>query len=235
MKIESKDLKKSAAMRAMDEISGDCVLGLGSGTTMEFFIHELAERIRRERLNIVAVPTSLQARLLAMDAGITTRDPIEFNSIDLTVDGADEVDPQGNLIKGGGAAHVIEKVIAAMSKRFVVVADESKIVQMLGRNFPVPIEVIEPALHFVLKRLADLGAKPAVRVSKGKIGPVISDLGNIIVDAKFDAISDPFTLDRELNAIPGIVGHGIFVQMADRVIIGKSGPNGPGIQIIDFS
>lgn len=229
------ELKKAVALAAADQVPDNAVVGLGSGTTLEFFIRELGARCRAGRLRIVGVPTSLQARLLAAKVGIPVRDPMDVHQIDIDVDGADEVDPAGNVIKGGGAAHVMEKIVAAMAARFIVIVDQSKLVKTLGQTFPVPLEVAAPALALVMDRVTRLGGRPAVRTGSGKIGPVISELGHIIVDAKFDPIQDPTQLDRDLNAIPGLVGHGLFIRMADEALVARPSANGPEIQILTFS
>jgi ribose 5-phosphate isomerase A len=228
-------LKKAVAMAAVEQVPDRCVVGLGSGSTLEFFIRELGRRVQEQGMKIVGVPTSLQARLVAKEAGIPVVDPLEADEIDVAVDGADEVDPQGNLIKGGGAAHVGEKIVAAQAKRFIVIVDDSKIVKTLGERFAVPLEVVAPALPLLLKRVKKLGGTPVVRTGSGKIGPVISENGHIIVDARFGPIQDVVQLDRELNAIPGLVGHGIFVRMADQAIVSRNSEKGIELSVMNFS
>jgi ribose 5-phosphate isomerase A len=234
-KNDTTELKKLAAFTAVDAVPQQAVVGLGSGSTLEFFIRELGRRHREGRVNVRGVPTSLQARLVGREAGIPILDPMEVEYIDLAVDGADEVDPAGNLIKGAGAAHVVEKIVAVQAKKFIIIVDESKIVRQLGEKLPVPIEVVAPALPYVLKRLIDLGGTPVIRTGSGKMGPVISELGHIIVDARFGPIADPARLDQQLNAIPGILGHGLFLHMADQVIVAKSTPEGPKLETINFT
>jgi ribose 5-phosphate isomerase A len=234
-KNDAAALKKMAAFQAVEEVPDGAIVGLGSGSTLEFFIRELGARYRQNRLKILGVPTSLQARLVGQDAGIPILDPMEVDHIDLAVDGADEVDPEGNLIKGAGAAHVLEKIVAVQAKKFIIIVDESKIVRQLGQKFPVPIEVVAPALPYVLKQLKNLGAEPVIRTGTGKMGPVISELGHIIVDAKFGPIADPTLLDRQLNAIPGILGHGLFLRMTHQVFVAKSTPQGPAVETIRFT
>ncbi len=231
---EAVELKKMAAFQAVREVPDGAVVGLGSGSTLEYFIRELGRRYRGNQLKVIGVPTSLQARLVGREAGIPILDPMEADHIDLAVDGADEVDPEGNLIKGAGAAHVVEKIIAVQAKKFLIIVDESKIVRQLGQNFPVPIEVVGPALPYVLRQLKDLGGEPVIRTGSGKMGPVISELGHIIVDARFGLISNPGLLDQQLNGIPGILGHGLFLHMADRVIVAKTTPQGPALETLNF-
>jgi ribose 5-phosphate isomerase A len=168
---------------------------------------------------------------LAKEAGVPLLDPMEVESVDITVDGADEIDPTGNLVKGGGGAHVMEKLVAAMAKRFVVVADESKPVSVLGARTAVPVEVITPALAFVMQKVRGLRGQAKIRTSNGKLGPVMSDLGHPILDVKFDAIPDAAHLNQRLNAIPGIVGHGLFVGMVDEVLIARSPVASPAIEV----
>jgi ribose 5-phosphate isomerase A len=228
------ELKKKAAMAAVEQVADHSVVGLGSGSTLAFFIHELGRRVREGKLHVVGVPTSFQARMIAAEYGMTIRDPMEVSQVDLAVDGADEVDPKGNLIKGAGAAHVMEKIVAAMAKRFIVIVDESKIVNALSEKFAVPLEVVSAAMSSSMRRLREMGAEPVVRTGTGKMGPVISDFGNLIIDAKFKGIPDPAKLDVELNCIPGVVGHGLFIGMASQVIIAKMGNNIPSLDIRNF-
>ena len=144
---------------------------------------------------------------------------MEENDIDLAVDGADEVDKDFNLIKGGGAAHTKEKIIDYAAKTFIVIVDESKCVENLG-NFPVPVEVLPDASRMVMQTLEDMGAVCDIRMGQRKDGPVITDNGNFVVDAKFNEILSPAHLEIDLNSIPGVVENGIFSQMVDKVIIG---------------
>jgi ribose 5-phosphate isomerase A len=223
-------LKKAAAFAALDLIPNNAVVGLGSGSTLLYFIQELGVRVRSGRLHVVGVPTSYQSHFLAKESGVPLLDPMGVESVDITVDGADEIDPAGNLIKGGGGAHVMEKLVAAMAKQFVVVADETKPVQGLGARTAVPVEVITPALAFVMQKVQGLGGQAKIRTSNGKLGPVMSDLGHPILDVKFDVITNAAQLNQKLNAIPGIVGHGLFVGMADRALIARSPIAAPQIE-----
>ena len=225
-------LKKAAALAALELIPNNAVVGLGSGSTLQYFIQELGVRVRSGQLYVVGVPTSYQSHFLAQESGVPLLDPMSVDSVDITVDGADEIDPAGNLIKGGGGAHVMEKLVAAMAKQFVIVADETKPVQVLGAQTAVPVEVITPALAFVMKKVREFGGQPQIRSSNGKLGPVISDLGHPILDVKFAAITDAVQLNHQLNAIPGIVGHGLFVGMADEIIIARAPIEQPVIETI---
>jgi len=227
-------LKKAAAAAAVDLVSSNTILGLGSGSTLAFFIELLGERVRTEQLRIVGVPTSYQTRLLAHQHGIPLQDATDTAQIDLTIDGADEIDPAGHLIKGAGGAHVMEKLVAACADRFIVIADESKLVHVLGERFPVPVEVIAPAVSFALRRLQELGGTTTLRNGVKKLGPVVSDLGNLIIDVHFGPIHDPERLNHDLNSIPGMVGHGLFLNMTNEMIVAKAPLDDPIIERRSF-
>jgi ribose 5-phosphate isomerase A len=227
-------LKKAAAAAAVDLVSPNTILGLGSGSTLTFFIELLGERVRTEQLQVVGVPTSYQTRLLAHQYGIPIQDATDTAHIDLAIDGADEIDPAGQLIKGAGGAHVVEKLVAACADRFVVVADESKLVHVLGERFPVPLEVIAPAVPFVQRQLQKLGGTPILRDGVKKFGPVVSDLGNLIMDVHFGPIRDLERLNHDLNSIPGVVGHGLFLNMTNEIIIAKAPLDDPMIERRSF-
>lgn len=214
-------LKKAAAAAALDFVPPNAVLGLGSGSTLAFFIELLGERVRTRQIHLVGVPTSHQTRILARQQGIPIQDATDTEHIDLAIDGADEIDPVGNLIKGAGGAHVMEKLVAACADRFMVVADEAKLVRTLGERFPIPVEVIAPSVPFALRRLHALGGEPVLRCGPGKLGPVISDLGNPIIDVHFGVLRDPERLNQDLNNIPGLVGHGLFLNMTHDIIVAK--------------
>ncbi|MEN6385073.1 MAG: ribose-5-phosphate isomerase RpiA [Phycisphaerales bacterium] len=214
------EAKKAAAVEAFKYVKDHTIVGLGSGTTAEFFISELGERIAEQGLDIKAVATSYEAQMLAYRNNIPILNLANVDRLALAVDGADEVDQFGNAIKGKGGAQTLEKIIASISEQFIIIADQTKIVDTLGENSPVPLEVIPQALRLVIRKLEEMKCKQNIRISSGKVGPVITDLGNFIIDAKFDSIKDPEKLNRELNDIPGVVGHGLFVGMADMLIAG---------------
>ena len=213
-------IKRRVAIAAADEVVSGMTVGLGSGSTLAYFIEELGRRVR-DGLRIVGVPTSFQARFLARQYGVPLQEAMDTEHVDLAVDGADEIDPNGHLIKGAGGALVQEKVVASMAQRFVVIADESKRVSRLGEKFPVPVEVVMPAVRSVMRRLESLGAQVKLRELKGKVGPAISDNGHFLIDARFEHIADAAALDREINMISGVVGHGLFVNITDQVLIGR--------------
>ncbi len=215
-------MKQEVGKAAADQVQSGSIVGLGTGSTTAYAIQYLGDRLKSGQLkDIVGVPTSFQAEVLAKQYGIplTTLDAIDH--IDIAIDGADEVDPQKNLIKGGGAAHTREKVVDYLADRFIVVVDSGKLVDRLGSVFPVPVEVIPMAITPVIHALEKLGGKPELRMGVKKAGPVITDQGNMVIDVKFDAIPDPGALEKILNNIPGVLENGIFVNCADLVLIGE--------------
>lgn len=214
------NLKKDAGYKAAEYVKDGDILGLGTGSTTHYFIEKVGMRIAEEGINVMGIPTSYQSLLLAKkwNIPITT---LEEHEIDLAVDGADEVDKELNLIKGGGAAHTKEKIVDYAAKTFIVIVDESKVVDAIG-NFPVPVEVIPDASSTVIQALEDMGAKCEIRMAERKDGPVITDNGNFVIDAKFNIIESPIHLEIDLNTIPGVVENGIFTQMVDKVIIGTA-------------
>lgn len=214
------ELKKAAGVRAANEIQSGMVVGLGTGSTAAFMLERLAERIKTENLQVVGVSTSWSTTLYCRSAGIPVREMGAVSHLDLAIDGADEIDPQRNLIKGRGAAHLLEKIVASMADRYIIVADSGKRVQRLGEKFPIPLEVIPGAIGVVTAKIERLGGSVKVRMgAPGKDGPVISDSGNLIVDAKFPPLENPGELAAKLDSIAGLVGHGLFIGMASKVIL----------------
>jgi ribose 5-phosphate isomerase A len=212
--------KRLAGIEAARLVKEGAIVGLGTGSTTAHGIEELGRRVREENLKILGVPTSYQAADLARRMGIPLRTLDDVERIDIALDGADEVDPEKNLIKGGGAAHTREKVIDSVAEYFVVVVDDSKLVNRLGETCPVPVEVIPMALAPVMRRLKELGGVPILREAAKKDGPVITDQGNFVVDVRFPPITDPGDLETKLNGIPGVIENGLFVRLADLVIVG---------------
>jgi ribose 5-phosphate isomerase A len=213
------DGEKEAAARAGVKLvrDGD-IVGLGTGSTATYAVRFLGERVRAG-LKIRGIPTSIHTQQLASSLGIPLTTLDEFQSIDVTIDGADEVDPELRLIKGGGGALLREKIVASATKKLVIIADSSKQVPVLGK-FPVPVEIIKFAEALVAKKIAALGAAVTVRgASSGT--PFLTDEGNHILDCHFGQISDPPTLARELERMPGVVEHGLFIGMASTALIGK--------------
>ena len=210
--------KKNAGYKAAEYVEDGMVLGLGTGSTTHYFIEKVGMRIKDEGIKVMGIPTSFQSLLKAKQSGIPIT-TLEEHDIDLSVDGADEVDYDFNLIKGGGAANTKEKIVDYAADKFIVIVDESKVVDSLG-EFPVPVEVLPDASRMVIKELEDMGATCEIRMAQRKDGPVITDNGNFVIDAKFAKIESPAHLEIDLNMIPGVVENGIFSQMVDKVIIG---------------
>ena len=214
--------KKNAALEAVKHVKNGFIVGLGSGSTAAYAIEEIGNRIRREGLHVFGVPTSYQALMLAVKYGILITTLEEHPMLDLTIDGADQIDDELNLIKGMGGALAREKIVAFASKKLVIVADETKKVKILGENgHPVPIEVLPVAAPIVMRKMKEAGGKPILREGTKKVGPVITDNGNVIVDVDFGLIRKPKELERKLRDIPGVVETGLFVKMANMVYVGK--------------
>lgn len=213
------NLKKITGYEAAAEVLDGQVIGLGTGSTTHYFIEKLGMRLQEEELaDIMGIPTSYQSFFLAKDSNIPVT-TLEEHDVDIAVDGADEVDPAMNLIKGGGAAHTLEKIVDYSADRFIVIVDDSKMVKTLG-EFPVPVEVIPAASRIVSKILEDMGAATSIRMAERKDGPVITDNGNFVIDAEFGLLNDPDDLEIELNSIPGVVENGIFSGVVDQVFVG---------------
>ncbi|MEM2093293.1 MAG: ribose 5-phosphate isomerase A [Candidatus Bathyarchaeia archaeon] len=214
--------KRYAAVEAVKHVKDGFVVGLGSGSTVVYAAEEMGRKVRNGELRIKVVPTSYQALMLAVDNGIPLTTLDENPTLDLTIDGADQIDESLNLIKGMGGALTREKIVASASKELIVIADESKKVGFLGENnHPVPIEILPFALKPVMLKIRELGGQPRLRESHGKVGPVVTDNGNFIVDAYFGVIRNPLDLDMRLNSIPGVVETGLFVGMAGMAYLGK--------------
>ncbi|MFM7189757.1 MAG: ribose-5-phosphate isomerase RpiA, partial [Microcystaceae cyanobacterium] len=182
----------------------------------------IGDRLKRGELtDVVGIPTSFQAEVLAREYGIplTTLDAVDH--IDIAIDGADEVDPHKNLIKGGGAAHTREKLVDALAQEFIVVVDGGKLVDKLGSTFLLPVEVIPMARTPVMAALEKLGGKPTLRMGVKKAGPVVTDQGNLVIDVKFEAIDNPGELEKTINNIPGVLENGLFVGVTDVVLVGE--------------
>ncbi len=216
-------MKQAVALAAVDQISDGMVLGLGSGSTAALMIKEVGARLNDGRLkNILGVTTSFQGEVLAAELGIPLKALNAIERIDLAIDGADEVDPGFQLIKGGGACHVQEKLVARRADRFVVVVDSSKLVERLNLEFLLPVEVLPGAWRQVQAELLALGGAAELRMALRKAGPVVTDQGNLVLDVRFGGgISDPGGLEAKLNNIPGVLENGLFVNLADQVLVGE--------------
>jgi len=213
--------KKRAASEAVKHVKDGFTVGLGSGSTAAYAIKEIGRRIQREKLQILGVPTSHQALRLAVDSGIPMTTLDEHPQLTFTIDGADQIDRELNLIKGMGGALTREKIVASATKRLVIVADETKMAEKLGKDQPLPLEVLPFALPTVIPRIQKLGGSPILREGTGKVGPVVTDNGNFIVDADFGPIDSPKTLNSQLKSVPGVIETGLFIGMADVVYVGK--------------
>lgn len=214
--------KRNAALEAAKHVENDFVVGLGSGSTAAYVIEEIGKRTKREKLYVLGVPTSYQAFLLAVKNGIPVTTLEEHPTLDLTIDGADQVDEKLNLIKGMGGALSREKIVACSSKKLVIVVDESKKVKTLGENnHPVPIEALPFATPLVMRKIKEIGGKPILREGNKKVGPVVTDNGNFIIDAYFGLISSPEELEQKIKCIPGVFETGLFIKMADTIYVGK--------------
>ncbi len=213
--------KQAAGQRGAALVEDGMTIGLGTGSTTAYALEALGERICAEGLAVRGVATSYAAEQLARQHGIplTTFDAVD--RLDLALDGADEVDPSLDLIKGRGAAHTREKIVANQADRFVVLADPTKRVEQLGAEMPVPVEVVPMAAPTVTRALRSWGAAPKLRMGKRKDGPVITDQGLWVIDAHFDGLDDPHELNRRLNAQPGVLDHGLFLDRATDVLIGQ--------------
>ncbi len=210
--------KQAAAKASMHFVKDGNIVGLGSGSTAAYAVRFLADRVRAG-LKVRGIPTSNETQGLAASLGIPLSTLDEFQSIDVTIDGADEIDPQLQIIKGGGAAFLREKIVASASRQLVIVADSSKLVAVLGK-VPLPVEVIPFAQALVAKEIAALGATVSIRRdAAGKM--LTTDEGHHILDCRFGRISDAPALARSLEEIPGVVEHGLFIHMASVVLVGR--------------
>lgn len=214
--------KKAVGEHVASLISSGMTLGIGTGSTAAMAIEALGRRIAEEGLQVRGVATSFAAERLARQHGIGLTTLDEIPDLDLAFDGADEVDPAFTLIKGRGAAQTREKIVASRAKQFIVLVDESKMVDKLGYRMPLPVEVVPMAVTPVMKVLSALGATAEIRMGMKKDGPVVSDQGMWVVDAMFDGISDPEHVNDVLLKTPGVVDHGLFIGLATQVLVGTS-------------
>jgi len=211
--------KKAAAEAAAAYVKDGMTVGLGTGSTVKFMVDELGRRVREEGLQIRGVPTSVATQMQATDVGIPLIDLDEVIAFDVTIDGADEVDPQLDLIKGLGGALLREKIVASLTKLQIIVVDPTKMVDKLGTRSPLPVEVLPFGVSVVKRKLEAMGLKPELRMRAGE--PVVTDNDNLVLDVYFaDGIADARQLELDLNNTPGVVENGLFLGMTQRVIIG---------------
>lgn len=219
--MDARQLKIEAARVALSHVEDGMRIGIGTGSTAEEFVRLLAARVAGG-LRVVGVPTSERTAALCRELGVALTTLDETPDLDLTIDGADEIDAELSLIKGGGGALLREKIVAAASSRMIVIADRSKLVDVLGR-FPLPVEVnrfgLEATRRAVVRAAARLGlnAEPTLRMTRGE--PFVTDGGHLILDASFGRIPDTRALSDALHAIPGVVEHGLFLGLADTAIV----------------
>ena len=216
-------MKQIVADAAIKEIESDMILGLGSGSTAALMIKSLADEIHSGKLqNIKGVATSFQSEVLALELNIPLIDLASVSQIDLAIDGADEVDPGFQLIKGGGACHVREKLVASKASQLLIVVDETKLVQNLNQSFPLPVEVLPNAWKQVQDVILEMNTTSYLRMATKKAGPVVTDQGNLILDVLFnDGIKNPRETEMSINNIPGVLENGLFVDLTDKVLVGK--------------
>ncbi len=211
--------KRRAAEAAVDRVKDGMVLGLGTGSTVRYAIERLGRRVA-EGWELAGVPTSRATAELARELQIPLTTLDEHPSLDLTIDGADEVDPRLDLIKGLGGALLREKIVAAASEAFLVVVDEGKVVEGLGERAPLPVEVLPFGARRTRSRLEALGCEPTLR--RADEAPFRTDNGNYVIHCRFEGIADPRELAGRLKEIPGVIEHGLFLEMADAVFVGTA-------------
>jgi ribose 5-phosphate isomerase A len=224
--MDAKALKIEAARAALAHVEDGMRLGIGTGSTAEEFVRLLAEQVA-EGMRVIGVPTSERTAALCVELGVPLSTLDETPELDLTIDGADEIDTELGLIKGGGGALLREKIVASASDRMIVIADETKLVETLGR-FPLPIEVNRFGLRATELEIAAvaymLGLEGEINLRMTRDGPFVTDGGHLIIDASFGRIPDARALSDVLHAIPGVVEHGLFLGLADLAVI--AGPQG---------
>jgi len=222
-------MKQIVADAAIKDVENGMVVGLGSGSTAALMIRSLAREIASGKLkNVKGVPTSFQSEVLALELNIPIVDLASVSQIDLAIDGADEVDPGFQLIKGGGACHVREKLVASKASKLLIVVDETKLVKNLNKCFPLPVEVLPSAWKQVKDLISEMNGVSTLRMAEKKAGPVVTDQGNLVLDVLFnDGIKDPKKTEMLINNIPGVLENGLFVDLTHKVLVGKIQSNKP--------
>ncbi|MFP4143098.1 MAG: ribose-5-phosphate isomerase RpiA [Thermoplasmata archaeon] len=211
--------KRNAGWRAAEYVEDGMTVGLGTGSTAKYAIEKISERIEEEGLEIVGIPTSIQTKKRAEEAGIEIVELDKADKIDLTIDGADEVDPDKNLIKGGGGALLREKIVAHNSQKYIVVVDPSKMVDALGKTFDLPVEILSLWQDAIAEQVEALGCDAEIRQRSNDIYE--TDNGNNILDCDFGVIDEPEKLTQKLNSVPGVIENGLFLGTSDIIIIGN--------------
>lgn len=214
--------KQNAVLKALQPVINGWIVGLGSGSTIAYAVAELSRLTRDRKLELSVVPTSHQIENLAIAHGLKILSMNEAATVDYAIDGADQVElPSLNLIKGGGAALLREKIVASAARKLAIVVDETKLSKYLGGKQPVPLEVLPFAHKFVQAEVTKMGGRARLREGAGKVGPTVTDNGNFVLDADFGRIRNPSTLQRKLKNVPGLLETGLFLNMADVVYIGR--------------
>lgn len=220
--------KKNAAIKAVEEnIRKDMIVGIGSGSTVVYAVERLSEINKEKSMNLKCIPSSYQAYQLILQNGLELVSLEQFPEIDVDIDGADEIDEDLNLIKGGGGCLVQEKIIASNSKDLIIIADFRKNSERLGMKWKkgIPVEVIPMSYFPIMNKLEKMKGKPSLRMAKAKSGPLITDNGNFIIDVDFGEINNPGELNMKLLKIPGVVDTGLFINMASKAYIGLEDGN----------
>ena len=226
-------LKRAVGQAAAEQVYSGFCIGLGSGSTAAQAIEAIGLRLQAGEIEeVIGVSTSNQASLDASKAGISLVSTDQVDKIDLVIDGADEVSPGGVLLKGGGGAQVLEKIVATMAHSLIVVIDDSKLAKRVGVLAPVSVEVIPEAVPLAMRQLQALGGNPSIRVEQKTDLPSVTDRRNLLIDAWFDAISDPGLLEKEIDSIPGVLGNGIFCGLADTILVAETREK--GIVVYDY-
>ncbi|MHA2357337.1 MAG: ribose-5-phosphate isomerase RpiA [Candidatus Heimdallarchaeaceae archaeon] len=230
--LPPKEICKAQAARkvALDFIFDDFIVGVGTGSTVKYFIQAIGELVTENELEIITVPSSLETHLELVRSGLSVSSLLEFPELDIYVDSADIVTKDFILIKGGGGALTTEKIMAKAAKEFIVIIDETKYPKDL-LSFPVPIEVLPQAINTVVEPIFKLGGEFKLRYSSEKIGPVLSDNSNVLGDVHFSQVYDPIQMEKELNNIPGVIENGIFTLKASRLVLGHE----ESVEIIDLN
>lgn len=215
--------KQAVALEAASYVQHDMIVGLGTGSTANYFIEALAERQKTEQLRVTTVASSNISMIKAQSVGLTVLSLSQLSQIDLYVDGADEITPDNTLLKGRGYDLVMEKLLAKAAKQFIVVADKSKLVDRIGTNYSIPIEVMPFAWQAAKRSIEALGGVGDLRPNAAKDGLSITSHGSLVLDMRFEASLDAHTLNALLNNVPGVVEHGIFAKLAGTILIADQG------------